>query len=61
MNEKKKIQDINFAAVIPCLNEEKTIGITIKNIKKLSNMIYVCDNASNDKTIEEQKDLGFCF
>lgn len=60
MNKKKKIKDFNFAAIIPCLNEEKTIGITIKNIKKnYPNInIYVCDNASNDKTIEEAERFG---
>lgn len=60
MNKKKKIKDFDFAAVIPCLNEEKTIGLTIKNIKKNypNIIIYVCDNASNDKTIEEAEKSG---
>ena len=60
MNDLKKNRNIIIAALIPCLNEEKTIGSTIKNIKKFySNInIYVCDNGSSDKTFEIAKSLG---
>lgn len=60
MNEFKKNENIRVAALIPCLNEEKTIGYTIKNIKKFySNInIYVCDNGSSDKTFKIAQSLG---
>ncbi len=60
MSNIKKNKNISIAALIPCLNEEKTIGSTIKNIKKFCPNInvYVCDNGSSDKTFEIAKGLG---
>ena len=43
---------LKIAVILPCFNEELTIGNTIKDVKKsLKNAeIYVCDNASTDRT-----------
>ena len=48
------------AVIIPCFNEETTIGQTIKEAKKhLPNAkIYVCDNASTDRTADVSKRSG---
>ena len=40
-----------IAVILPCFNEELTIGNTIKDVKKsLKNAENVCDNASTDRT-----------
>ena len=45
---------------IPCLNEEKTIGIVVKDIKKKlpSAKIIVYDNDSSDNSITVAKKSG---
>ena len=60
MNNLKKDKNTTIAALIPCLNEEKTIALTIKNIKKFCSKIdiYVCDNGSTDQTSQIAKSLG---
>ena len=60
MNNIKKDKNTTIAALIPCLNEEKTIALTIKNIKKFCSKIdiYVCDNDSTDQTSQIAKSLG---
>ncbi|MCM8787783.1 MAG: glycosyltransferase, partial [Candidatus Omnitrophica bacterium] len=51
-------KDIHLSVVLPCLNEEKTIGICIDKIKKvflkenISGEIIVVDNGSNDSSRE---------
>lgn len=49
-----------IAVLIPCLNEEKTIGKVVKDFKKtLPNaMIYVFDNNSTDSTAKIAKEAG---
>ena len=49
-----------IAVIIPCHNEEKTIGKVISDFRKyLPNAeIYVCDNASTDKTAENAAKYG---
>ncbi|MGE4232446.1 MAG: glycosyltransferase [Bacteriovoracia bacterium] len=48
------------AVLIPCLNEEKTIGAVVRDFKKeLPNaQIFVFDNASTDKTSEVARAAG---
>lgn len=52
------------SVVMPCLNEEKTIGICIEKIKKafekynMNGEIVIGDNGSTDKSIEIAKKLG---
>jgi glycosyltransferase involved in cell wall biosynthesis len=53
--EKPKI-----AVIIPCYNEEVTVGKVVKDFKSVlpDSIIYVCDNNSSDKTAEKAKDAG---
>lgn len=59
-----KKPDLDFSIVIPCLNEEKTLGIVIekaqKSIKrlKIKAEVVVADNGSTDKSIEIAERLG---
>ncbi len=48
------------AVLIPCYNEEKTIGKVVKDWKKElpDAMVYVYDNNSTDNTVELAKKLG---
>ncbi len=52
---KKKI-----AVLIPCYNEEPTIGKVVKNFKKNlpEALVYVYDNNSTDKTAEIARSAG---
>ncbi|MCX5713294.1 MAG: glycosyltransferase family 2 protein [Candidatus Omnitrophica bacterium] len=51
-------QDIEVSVVLPCLNEEQSLGICIKKIKEvfanesISGEIIVVDNGSTDKSRE---------
>lgn len=49
-----------IAVLIPCYNEEKTIGKVVEDAKKVlpEAVIYVYDNNSTDKTVEEAKQAG---
>lgn len=57
-------QKPKISVVMPCLNEEKTIGICIKKVKNvfkkynLNGEIVIGDNGSTDKSIEIAKDSG---
>lgn len=48
------------AVLIPCYNEEKTIGKVVADTKKTlpEAVIYVYDNNSTDKTVEIAKEAG---
>ena len=50
----------NIAVLIPCYNEEKTIGKVVKDFKEAlpDATIYVYDNNSTDKTVEIAKKCG---
>ena len=49
-----------IAVLIPCYNEELTIGKVVKSLKKVlpKANIYVYDNNSTDKTVEVAKKAG---
>lgn len=49
-----------IAVLIPCYNEEKTIGKVITDFKKLlpDATVYVCDNNSTDHTVAEAIKAG---
>ncbi|MBI5077296.1 glycosyltransferase family 2 protein [Candidatus Falkowbacteria bacterium] len=53
-----------LSVVMPCLNEEETIGECIRKIKisfeklNLNGEIVVCDNGSTDKSVEIAESLG---
>lgn len=49
-----------IAVLIPCYNEEKTIGKVVKDTREAlpEAVIYVYDNNSTDKTVEIAKEAG---
>ena len=49
-----------IAVIIPCLNEQITVGKVVKSLaEKLDNAtIYVVDNASTDATAQKARDAG---
>jgi glycosyltransferase involved in cell wall biosynthesis len=55
---------VDVSAIIPCLNEEKTIGICIEKFKRaverlgLEGEIIVSDNGSTDRSVEIAEKLG---
>jgi glycosyltransferase involved in cell wall biosynthesis len=55
--------DYRLAVVIPCYNEEKTIGKVISDFQKYlpEAKIYVGDNNSTDKTAQFAKEMGVCI
>ena len=58
------MEEIELTILIPCLNEEKTIGICIKkaqNFMKENNIngeVLVIDNGCTDQSINIAKELG---
>lgn len=58
------MEQIELTILIPCLNEEKTIGICIKkanqflNENKIQGEILIADNGSIDKSKKIAQDLG---
>ena len=62
--ERKIIFDKELTILMPCLNEEETIGICIKKAKdylKKNNIdgeILIVDNGSSDESISIAKKLG---
>lgn len=49
---------MRISAVIPCYNEEESIGGVIQSIPKEIDEIIVVDNSSTDRTAEISKNLG---
>lgn len=51
---------LSIAVLIPCLNEEVTIGSVVRNFRKAlpEAAIYVCDNGSTDRTTEIATEAG---
>ncbi len=60
----KKENAIEVSVVMPCLNEEETVGICIKKatntLKKLGVIgeVIVCDNGSKDRSVEIAENNG---
>lgn len=52
----------SVAVIIPCLNEEKTVGKVVREFKdELPEAeVYVIDNASTDRTVLEAAKAGAC-
>ena len=52
--------DVSIVGVVPCYNEELTIGKIISDFRKIvaETKIYVFDNNSTDKTVEIAKSSG---
>ncbi len=49
---------MSVAIGIPAFNEERNIGVIITKLKKVSNLIIVCDDGSTDLTAEIARELG---
>lgn len=55
---------LELSLVMPCLNEEKTVGNCVKNCfnalrkYRLSGEVIVCDNGSKDNSVKIAKKLG---
>jgi len=45
-------------AIIPCYNEEKTIGSIVSGSKRFVNEVLVVDDGSNDNTADIARDVG---
>ena len=60
MKDNKTMDNTKYAVIIPCLNEEKTIGKVINDFKRElpSARIIVADNNSSDKSREIAKECG---
>ena len=66
MNEKNKINDIDFSIIVPAFNEENFIGKTLDSLLEatkaprggLKGEIIVVDNNSTDKTAEFARSKG---
>jgi glycosyltransferase involved in cell wall biosynthesis len=60
----KMSEDLEVSVVLPCLNEEETIGVCINKIRDvftregLQGEIIVADNGSADRSREIARDLG---
>lgn len=57
-------EEILVSAVMPCLNEEKTLGLCIEKIQRafdemgMAGEIVVADNGSTDRSVEIAESLG---
>ena len=60
MSTQPEISALRIAVILPCYNEEATIAQVIKAFAQhLPHAdIYVCDNASQDKTAEQASAAG---
>ena len=54
------IKKLNIAVIVPCYNESATIGIVVKDFRKIlpNANVYVYDNNSNDDTANIAKKAG---
>ena len=53
-------ENTRVAVLIPCLDEEKTIGKVVRDFRSTlpEAEVYVFDNASADRTVEEAREAG---
>lgn len=64
VNYKKTKAEIELSIVMPCLNEEKTVGNCVTQAKsflkasKIKGEVIVADNGSTDKSIEIARKMG---
>lgn len=64
MNQDKKQKKVDVSVVLPCLNEEETVGICIGKIlnafekKKIRGEVVVCDNGSTDSSVKMAEKAG---
>ena len=64
LSEDQPEEEIEVSVVMPCLNEEKAIGLCIQKVKKvfteerIKGEIIVSDNGSTDRSVEIAQSLG---
>lgn len=64
MNSNSKQESIQISVVMPCLNEERSIGVCIQNAQKAlektgeSWEIIIVDNGSTDRSVQIAESLG---
>jgi len=60
LQEPELFEDRKIAVIIPCYNEEKTIGDVVRNFKTRLPIadIYVFDNNSTDRTVQQATGAG---
>lgn len=64
MREPGNVEQILVSAVIPCLNEERTIGICVRKAQGsfaaigIAGEVVVVDNGSSDQSAQVARDLG---
>jgi glycosyltransferase involved in cell wall biosynthesis len=52
------VQDRNFAVIIPCFNEEGTIGDLVRGVLRVAPSVYVINDQSLDSTAAEAGKAG---
>jgi glycosyltransferase involved in cell wall biosynthesis len=52
------VQAFKFAILIPCFNEEATIGGLVLELRRQAEWVYVVDDGSSDSTCEEAQKNG---
>lgn len=61
---RKDSEELELSIVMPCLNEEETIGICIQKAKKyldktkISGEVLIVDNGSTDRSVEISQKMG---
>lgn len=52
------IKDRKITAIIPALNEEKSLGLVLADLPSCIDRVIVCDNGSTDRTTQVAKEGG---
>ena len=60
LNGERRRKMDEIAVLIPCFNEEITVGKVVRDFKRAlpQATVYVYDNNSTDKTVEKAKEAG---
>ena len=60
LNGERRRKMDEIAVLIPCFNEEITVGKVVRDFKRVlpQATVYVYDNNSTDKTVEKAKEAG---
>src|SRR5690606_34215717 len=58
--EQARLEKLEIAVLIPCFNEEQTVGKVVRDFRSAvpQASVYVCDNNSTDATIEVARAAG---
>lgn len=64
MDQNRSAEELEVSVVMPCLNEEETVGICIRKAKEtmekaqIKGEIVISDNGSTDRSVEIAESLG---